>query len=394
MSDALDPFLDEDQKAARDLARRFAREVVEPRAAAIDRDDEYPWDVYAAMADIGLLGLNVPAEYGGTGADELTMVLVMEEVARASAAVSNALLLAKLQGELITLAGTPEQKAAHLPDIVAGKSICLIAATEPQTGSDVAAIATKARRLGDEWEITGTKAFMTSGAVGHHAVVLARTGDGAGHRALSTFLVPRSPDGDPSKGFVAGHKDELMGMRGIGTAGIVLDGVRVPADALLGEEGRGFQQCMRSFTNGRIVIAALALGLAVRALEESVRYARERRAFGSPIADFQAVQQMVADMGLAVHSARLTLHHAARLKDLGRPFAQAASMAKLQASDVAVRATADAVQVHGGFGYTKDAVVERLYRDAKLTQIYEGTNQIQRVIIARDLLREAGSNQS
>lgn len=391
MSDALDPFLDEDQKEARNLARRFAREVVEPRAAAIDRDDEYPWDVYTAMGDIGLLGLNVASEYGGTGADELTMVLVMEEVARASAAVSNALLLAKLQSELITVLGTPEQKAAHLPAIVSGKSVFLIAATEPQAGSDVASIATKARRVGDEWEITGTKAFMTSGAVGHHAVVLARTGDEPGRRSLSTFLVPRSPDGDPATGFVVGHKDELMGMRGIGTAGIVLDGTRVPADALLGEEGRGFNNCLRSFTNGRIVIAALSLGLAVRALEESMAYARERRAFGSSIADFQAVQQMVADMALAVHSARLTLHHAARLKDLGKPFAQEAAMAKLLASDVAVRATADAVQVHGGFGYTKESVVERLYRDAKLTQIYEGTNQIQRVIIARNLLKAAGS---
>ena len=392
MSEALDPFLDEDQLAARDLARRFARVVIEPRAAAIDRDDEYPWDVYAAMADIGLLGLNVPAEFGGTGADELTMALVMEEIARASAAVSNALLLAKLQSELICLLGTPEQKATHLPDIVSGKSIFLIAVTEPQAGSDVGAISTKARRVDGGWEITGTKAFMTSGAVGHHAVVLARTSEEPGSRSFSTFLVPRSPDGDPAKGFVVGHKDELMGMRGIGTAGIVLDGTRVPSDAVLGAEGRGLSQSLRSFTNGRIVIAGLALGLAVRALEESVGYARERQAFGKEIAALQAVQQMVADMALDVHAARLAVHHAARLKDLGRPFAQAASMAKLLASDVAVRATADAVQIHGGYGYTKESTVERLYRDAKLTQIYEGTNQVQRVIISRELLKPTGSS--
>lgn len=388
----MDPFLTADQCEARDLARRFANEVVAPRAAAIDRDDEYPWDVYAAMADIGLLGLNVAPEFGGTGADELTMALVMEEISRASASVSNALLLAKLQSELISLLGTSEQKAACLPDIVSGKTICLIAATEPQAGSDVAAIRTTARRTEGAWEITGAKAFMTSGAVGHHAVVLARTSGDPGHESFTTFLVPRSPDGDPTKGFIVGHKDELMGMRGIGTAGIVLDGTRVPLDAVLGTEGQGFSHCMRSFNNGRIVIAGLALGLAVRALEESVNYAGERQAFGKEIGAFQAVQHMIADMALDAHSARLAVHHAARLKDLGQPFSQEASMAKLLASDVAVRSTANAVQIHGGYGYTKESTVERLYRDAKLTQIYEGTNQIQRVIISRGLLRTTGRN--
>jgi alkylation response protein AidB-like acyl-CoA dehydrogenase len=392
VSHATDPFLTEEQREARDLARRFANEVVAPRAAAIDRDDEYPWDVYASMAEIGLLGLNIAPEFGGTGADELTMALVMEEIARASAAVSNALLLAKLQGELISLLGTPEQKAAHLPDIVAGRSICLIAATEPQAGSDVAGVKTAARRTAEGWRITGTKAFMTSGAVGHQAVVLARTSEEPGHASFTTFLVPKSPDGDPTKGFIVGHKDELMGMRGIGTAGIVLDGTEVPADAVLGTEGRGFTQCMRSFTNGRIVIAGLALGLAVRSLDESLRYAQEREAFGREIGKFQAVQQMLADMAVDVHAARLAIHHAARLKDLGLPFAQEASIAKLLASDVAVRSTSNAVQIHGGYGYTKESTVERLYRDAKLTQIYEGTNQIQRVIISRGLLQTTGSN--
>ena len=387
----MDPFLTGDQREARDLARRFADEVVAPRAAAIDRDDDYPWDVYAAMADIGLLGLNVAPEFGGTGADELTMALVMEEVSRASASVSNALLLAKLQSELISLLGTSEQKAAYLPDLVSGKTIWLIAATEPQAGSDVAAIRTKARLGDDAWEITGTKAFMTSGAVGQHAVVLARTSDEPGHGSFTTFLVPRSPDGDPTKGFIVGHKDELMGMRGIGTAGIILDGTRVPADAVLGTVGEGFRHCMRSFSNGRIVIAGLALGIAVSALEESISYAAERRAFGREIGTFQAVQQMIADIALDVHAARLAVHHAARLKDLGRPFSQEASMAKLLASDGAVRSAANAVQIHGGYGYTKESTVERLYRDAKLTQIYEGTNQIQRVIISRGLLRTSGS---
>lgn len=387
MSDALDPFLTETQREARDLARRFATEKVRPRAAEIDRDDEYPWELYRDMAAIGLLGLNVSPEYGGAGADEVTMALVMEEVARASASVSNALLLAKLQSELIGRFGTDEQCSAHLPDIVSGRRICLIAATEPQAGSDVAGVRTRARRTHEGWELTGTKAFMTSGAVGELAVVLARTSEEPGHKSFTTFLVPKSPDGDPSRGFVVGHKDELMGMRGIGTAGIILEHTRVGADAVLGTVGLGFEQCMRSFDNGRIVIAALALGIAARSLEESISYAGERTAFGKSIGSFQAVQQLIADMAVAVQSARLALHHAARLKDLGMPFALEASMAKLVASDVAVRCATDAVQIHGGYGYTKESTVERLYRDAKLTQIYEGTNQIQRVIISRHVLQ-------
>lgn len=381
-----DAFITGDQREVRDLARHFARERVDPRAAEIDRLDEFPRDLYQEMAELGLLGLNVPESYGGVGADELTMALVMEELARCSGTMANALLLAKLQTELILRFGTEEQRHHYIPDIVAGRRICLIAATEPSAGTDVASIRTRAVPADGGWRITGNKAFMTAGEVGDLAVVLARTADEPGHGALTTFLVERSPDGDPARGFLPGHKDELMGMRGLGTAGIILDGAWVPESSVLGEVGRGFHNAMRSFDNGRIVIACLALGLSVRALEESLSYARERPAFGRPIERFQLVQAMVADMHVGITSARHAIHHAARLKDLGLPFSAEASTAKLLASDVAVRATNDAVQVHGGYGYTKESVVERLYRDAKLTQIYEGTNQIQRVIIARHLM--------
>lgn len=393
MSNAVDPFLTDDQREARDLARRFAMQKVDPRAAQIDRDDEFPHDLYAGMAELGFLGLTVPEQYGGVGADEVTMTLVMEELARASGTVANALLLAKLQTELICRVGTPEQCEKYVPDVVAGRRICLIAATEPGAGTDVAGIQTRAVPCDGGWRLTGTKAFMTAGAIGDVAVVLGRTSTEPGHGSLTTFLVEKSPDGDAGKGFLAGHKDDLMGMRGLGTAGIILDDTFVPSDAVLGEVGRGFQNVMRSFDNGRIVIACLALGLAVRALDESLAYAQERQAFGRPIQQFQLVQQMVADMAVGVQTARHAIHHAARLKDKGLPFSLEASMAKLVASDVAVRATADAVQVHGGYGYTKESVVERLYRDAKLTQIYEGTNQIQRVIISRHLTR-TGATQS
>lgn len=385
MADSYDVFLTEDQRTARDLARRFATERVAPRASAIDRDDEFPWDLYREMADLGLLGLTIREEYGGAGADEVSMSLVLEELARACGTVANAALLAKLQSELVTRLGTQEQREAVVPGIADGSRICLIAVTEPGAGTDVGGITTSATRTDDGWVLNGTKAFMTGGAVGDVAVVLARTGDrDAGHDAFTTFLVDKSPDGDPAHGFVVGHKDELMGMRGLATAGIILQDTPVPASAVLGELGNGFDNVMRSFDNGRIVIASLALGLAQGALDASVSYARERVAFGRAIEKFQAVQALVADMVAETRAARLLIHQAARLKDAGQPFAIEASIAKLFASDVAARTASNAVQVHGGYGYTKEAVVERIYRDAKLTQIYEGTNQVQRVIIARD----------
>jgi alkylation response protein AidB-like acyl-CoA dehydrogenase len=380
----VDAFLTEDQRAARELARHFADERVAPRAAAIDRDDEFPHDLHSELAKLGFLGLTVPEEYGGAGADEVSLCLVMEELARRSGTVANALLLCKLQSELILRAGTEEQKCELVPAIVTGERICLIAVTEPGAGTDVSGITTRAERTDGGWILNGTKAFMTGGAVGEVAIVLARTAKDEGHKSFTTFVVGKSPDGDGSKGFLVGHKDELMGMRGLGTAGIVLADTFVSDSAVLGEPGEGFVNVMRSFDNGRIVIACLALGLAAGALAESVGYAKERRAFGRSIEKFQAVQLMIADMVVETEAARLLIHQAARLKDAGHDYRVAASMAKLFASDIAVRTASNAVQVHGGYGYTKESTVERIFRDAKLTQIYEGTNQIQRVILARD----------
>jgi alkylation response protein AidB-like acyl-CoA dehydrogenase len=379
--------LSEEQRLVRATARHFAEERVRPRARQIDREDAFPWDLYKGMAELGFLGMTLPAEYGGASADNVSLSLVIEEVGKVLGSVANALLLAKLQSEFILRFGSEEQQKRWCPAIAAGGCICLIAATEPGAGSDVAGIQTTAARVGEEWVLSGTKAFMTAGEVGHLAVVLAKTDPAAGHRGISAFLVEKSPDGDPRKGFIVDHKDELLGMRGLATAGIALIGTRVPAENLIGEAGQGFKYAMKSFDTGRIVIASLALGLAAGALEEALRYARERHAFGRPISDFQAVQLMLADMSVEVDAARLLIHRAAWLKDEGLPFSREAAQAKLFASDVAVRAASDAVQILGGYGYTKESPAERIYRDAKLTQIYEGTNQIQRVIIARHLLR-------
>jgi hypothetical protein len=381
-----EPRIEESHALLRDTVRRFAETEVAPRAAAIDREDNFPRDLYRKMAELGLFGLNIEERYGGSGADEVSTAIVVEELGRVSGAVANACLLAKLQAELICRLGNEAQIRRFVPGIIDGSIICLIAVTEPGAGSDVASITTTARSDGERWVLNGSKAFMSAGAVGNLAVVLARTDPSAGAKGLSTFLVEKSPDGNPRNGFVVDHKDELMGMRGLATAGIAMSDTVVPKANLLGTEGNGLTNVLGSFSNGRIVIAALALGLAVGAQDACVDYVRRRRAFGQAIGDFQAVRFMIADSAVDIDAARLLIHHAASLKDAGRPFAKAASVAKLYASDAAVRVASNAVQIHGGYGYTKDAVVERIYRDAKLTQIYEGTNQIQRLIIAKHLL--------
>ncbi|WP_431282117.1 acyl-CoA dehydrogenase family protein [Humitalea sp. 24SJ18S-53] len=367
--------------ALRDAARRFAEAEVAPMAVELDETERFPAELYARLAQAGLFGITVPDEFGGAGADALAYALVMEEISRGYASVADQVGLVELLGTLLTQHGTPAQRETYLRPLLRADRRCAYALTEAEAGSDLAGLKTTARRDADGWVLDGAKLWIHNAPVADFAAVLARTDPAAGHRGMSIFLV----DLDRA-GVTRDRKEHKMGQRASPVGGLRFDGVRLPADALLGVEGRGFHMMMSVLDKGRIGIAALAVGLLAAALEDSIAYAKQRRQFGQPIADFQAVQWMIADMAKDAHAARLMVHHAANLLDAGGRATLEASMAKCFASDAAVARTADAVQIHGGSGYIRGVRVERLYRDAKITQIYEGTNQVQRMIMARTLL--------
>jgi alkylation response protein AidB-like acyl-CoA dehydrogenase len=374
--------LTEPQRLVRDMVRDFAEREVRPRAADIDRTDEFPWDLYKRMAELEILGMTVPPEYGGSGADTMSWCVAQEELARASAVVADAQLLCKLMCDMILNNGTDAQKRRHLPAMVRGETICAIAQTEPGAGSDVAGIQTTATPTADGYVLNGTKRFITAALVCELAVVVATTDRRKGRDGITLFLVEM---GTP--GFSRGGKEHLLGAHGLATGELVFEDCRVPRAGRLGGEGEGFKRAMRSLDTGRIGIGAQALGIAQAAMEAAVAYAKQRPAFGQPIAGFQAVQFMLADMSTQIESSRLLLRKAAWLKDQGRSIIREAAEAKLVASETAVRVTTDALQVHGASGYSTEFPVERLYRDARVYQIWEGTSQIQRLVIARQLLK-------
>jgi alkylation response protein AidB-like acyl-CoA dehydrogenase len=370
------------QRLARDMVREFAEREVRPRAAEIDRTDEFPGDLYKRMAELGILGMTLPAEYGGAGADTVTWSIVQEELARASAVVADAQLLAKLMGDMILRTGTEGQRRQHLPAMARGEKICVIAQTEPGAGSDVAGIQTAATPSGDGYRLNGTKRFITEAMVCDLAVVVATVDRRRGRDGITLFLVEM---GMP--GFARGSKESLMGVRGLATGELVFEDCVVPRSSLLGLEGEGFKRAMVSLDAGRIGIGSQAVGLAQAAMEAAIAYAKERQAFGQPIAGFQAIQSMLANMSTRIEAARLLLRKAAFLKDQGRPIVREAAEAKLLASEVAAQATTDALQIHGAYGYSTEFPVERLYRDARVYQIWEGTSEIQRLVIGRQLLK-------
>jgi alkylation response protein AidB-like acyl-CoA dehydrogenase len=378
--------LTEPQHRIRDLARDFATREVAPRAAEIDRTDTFPWDLYRRMAALGLLGMTVPPEYGGAGADTVSWCVVQEEVARASAVVADSQLLCKLMTDVLLANAAEDVRRRHLPALVRGERICVIAQTEPGAGSDVAGVETTATPTGDGYVLNGTKRFITEALVADLAVVVATTDRRRGRDGVALFLVEA---GTP--GFRRGGAESLMGVRGLATGELIFEDCRVPATARLTAEGEGFRRAMQSLDTGRIGIGAQALGIGQAAFDAARRYARERRAFGQALSGFQAVQFLLADMSAQLEGARLLLRRAAWLKDQGRPLIREAAEAKLVASEVAQRVTADALQIHGAYGYSTEFPVERLYRDARVYTIWEGTSQIQRLVIARQLLKEDAS---
>jgi len=365
-----------------DMARRFADDVIRPVAEQLDRDESFPDEIYTQMGELGLFGISVPDSCGGVGLDTYAYAIVMEELSRGYASIADQCGLIELIGTLLSRYGSEAQQNALIPDIVAARKKVAYCITEAEAGSDVSGIRTTATRATEGWRLNGEKIWIHNAPVADYGFVLARTDPSAGHRGMSIFIVDLN---DP--GVSRGPKEHKMGQRASQVGALNFDNVRLPEGSLLGTEGRGFHMMMSVLEKGRVGIAALAVGIAQAGLEAALDYAQTRKQFGAPIADNQGVQWMLADMVKEVTAARALVHRAAVMIDNGEPANAACSMAKCFAGDMAVAQTANAVQIFGGSGYIRGFEVERLYRDAKITQIYEGTQQIQRTIIARELLK-------
>lgn len=365
-----------------ETSRRFAEEAVKPQAESLDEGQRFPSDIYERMAALGLFGITVPEEDGGVGLDSYAYAIVMEELARGYASVADQCGLVELVATLLAKQGSAEQKQHYLPSILSARKRAAYCITESEAGSDVSAIKTTARRDGEGWILNGSKVWIHNAPVADYGFVLARTDPEAGHRGMSIFIVDLH-----AKGVERGAKEKKMGQRASPVGALFFEDVRLGPDALLGEEGRGFHTMMSVLERGRVGIAALAVGIAQAGMEAAVEYAQVRRQFGQAISDNQGVQWLIADMAKDIEAARALVYRAAIMLDNGEPANAACSMAKCLASDVAVAQTSNAVQLFGGSGYIQGFEVERLYRDAKITQIYEGTNQIQRNVIAREILK-------
>jgi alkylation response protein AidB-like acyl-CoA dehydrogenase len=370
------------QRLVRQTARTFAQERVLPGARERDRQETFPADLLTEMAGLGLMGVNVPASYGGAEAGAVSYALAMMEMAAACASTAVAMAVTNMCAELICAFGTEEQKRVHVTRLVSGQAVAgAFALSEPQCGSDASGLQSTAVRRGEGWVLNGAKQWITSGAYAGVLVVWARTG-GPGSRGLSAFIVEGG-----TKGLHVGKPEDKLGLRASNTVPLLFENCVLPASALLGREGEGFKLAMVALDGGRIGIASQACGVARAALEASVRYVRERHAFGKPIAEFQAVRFMLANIKTELSAAESLTLRAASLKEQGRSFTQEASMAKLFASEMSNRACDKAVQLHGGYGYIDEFPVERYLRDARVQTIYEGTSEIQRVVIARQLLK-------
>jgi alkylation response protein AidB-like acyl-CoA dehydrogenase len=375
--------LTDDQQILKQAMREFAEGEILPGAAERDEHARFPSELIPKLAEQGLLGIMVPEEYGGAGYDALSAAIILEEIARVDAAVA---LLVGSHNSLcaghILLAGTEEQKRKYLPPLARGEKLGAWGLTEPGSGSDAGAMRTRATLEEDAWVIRGDKQFITQGSTAGTYVLMASTDPSQGTRGISAFIVDRD-----TPGLVIGKLEKKLGVRSSDTAALHFDDMRVPKENLLGGLNDGFRDVLTVLASARIGMAALAVGIAQGALDEALNYAKRRRQFGKPIREYEAIQWMLADMATESEAARLMAWHAATLKDTGQAFLRIASQAKLFSSEVAVRSTSKAIQIHGGYGYLKDSPVERYYRDAKLCEIGEGTSEVQRMVIARELFR-------
>ena len=374
-------ILTDEQELIRDSMRAFAQERLAPFAAEWDRNHTFPREALNELAALGALGMVVPEEWDGAGMDYMSLVLTLEEIAAGDGATST---IVSVQNSLpcgiLNRFGTDAQKESWLKPLARGEKLGCFCLTEPHVGSDAAAIRTSAVREGDEWVLNGVKQFITSGKHADMAIVFAVTDKAAGKKGISCFLVPAS-----APGYQVGRIEEKMGQKASDTTQILLENCRIPADSMIGAEGQGYKIALANLEAGRIGIAAQCLGMARAALEAAVKYAQERESFGKPIFEHQAVNFRLADMATQLEAARQLVWHAASLKDAGRPCLKEASMAKLFASEMAERVCSDAIQVHGGYGYVTDFPVERIYRDVRVCQIYEGASDIQKLVIGRAL---------
>ena len=379
-----DPMLNEEEKMLQTLIRDFADRELAPRARQVDEAEEFSWENWRGLARLGLTGIGLDAAYGGSGGGYRQIAIAAEEVARGDSSASVSLIAhLSLGTTTIYRFGNEEQKQRWIPRLASGEAVAAWALTEPGGGSDAAALQTTATRRDGAYLLNGTKHFITNADVADTMVVFATLDRSQGYRGISAFVVEKDAPGlriNPQHG--------KMGMRASSTNEMVFQDTPVPAENLLGEEGRGFRYALEILDSSRIIIAAQCVGIGQAALEQAVRYAQQRQSFGKPIAQHQSIQFMLADMATAVHAARTTTMQAATLKDQGLPFVNEASMAKLIASEMCVEVSSKALQVHGGYGYFKDAPVERLFRDARVTTIYEGTSEVQRLVIARQVLEQ------
>ncbi|MGA2625044.1 MAG: acyl-CoA dehydrogenase [Bacteroidota bacterium] len=372
----------ENMKMVRDVARGFAEKEIKPVVMKYDESQEFPSDIIKKLGELGFMGVIFPPEYGGAGFGYREYVTIIEEISKVdpsiglSIAAHNSLCSNHLYSH-----GNEEQKHKHLPDLAAGRKIGAWALTEPTSGSDAGAMRTTATRDGNYYLLNGSKNFITHGSVGSVTIVMAITDKTKGKKGISAFIVENN-----SPGFIVSKKENKLGMRCCDTSALAFDNCRVPKENLLGEEGTGFTQALNILDGGRISIASLSLGIAQGALDASVKYAKERRQFGKPIGDFQAIQWKLSEMATQIEAARLLTYRAAYKKDNGGDVSRESAMAKYYASEIAAQATGEAVQIHGGYGFTKDFPVEKFYRDVKLVTIGEGTSEIQKIVIARDLL--------